>query len=464
MTSLNRRQLLRAAGVAATGGLVGCASDATDATRTDSNSSTDGTDGGTTAPGTSGTGTVSTTDRTASGTEAPTDTPTATATPSREEVRTDYRPRERYRAPGEAFLPLDDPGAWRTVTGTATAADRSFSGSGSVKLVGPGGSNVAVEQSLAPTDLSERDLSLAVRTTTPLQIAVVVKLIDSYGNWAALELRQLSYQPPDVDWFRTCPGVFATSEAVPDLSDVQRIRLAVLNGGSSDAEVWVDDMRAHTKPDQGYVVLSWDDGRRDYYETAAPLQDERDLPAVTTMPPTVDHVGRDPFMSAEQFRERSEAGDEVVAHGTTGHTFDSVSAERLDEMLERRKRWLLANGFDGSDFVVYPGNDFDATSLEVTGRYFLMGGMNQSGNVNTTGVNGFDPLVLPRTIGHDLEISKTVVDRAATHRNCGILNFHHFDTDNTMTVDEYEQLLDHIADTDGVEAITFSELWSMRTD
>jgi|GEM_PF-612092 len=474
---MNRRRFLRAAGVVALGGLAGCGGGAAD----EPPAGTDGTDTGTNAkpPGTtrvdtgrsparSGTNSTDTGADTpgtdATGTEAtPTDTPEPeTVAPDR--VTTDYRSRERYRQPGESFAPLADLEGWRTVAGEATVSDRSYTGESSVKLVGPGGENALVEKSLPATDLSEKDLSVAIRTTTPRQIAFIVKLIDPDGNWAALELRQLSYQPPDVGWFRTCPGVYATSDLVPDLEEVDRVQIVALNGGSSDVEVWVEDMRTHPKPEKGYVVLCWDDGRQDYYEEAAPLQDERDLPGVVSMPPTIEHVGQDPFMSLDHFVERRDAGDEVVGHGTVGKTFSTVSAEELDEMLARKRRWLLANEFDGSDFVVYPGNNFDATSLDVTGRYFLMGGMNQSGDVNTTGVNGFDPLVLPRTIGHDLGIARTVVDRAAKHRNCGILNFHHFDVDNTMNRDEYAQLLDYIAETDGVEAITFSELWSMRTD
>ena len=91
-----------------------------------------------------------------------------------------------------------------------------------------------------------------------------------------------------------------------------------------------------------------------------------------------------------------------------------------------------------------------------------MGGMNQSGNSNKTGVYGFDPLVLPRTIGHGLGIATQVVDLAAAHRQCTILNFHNFGHDNTMTSNEYRRLLAHIDRTDGIEAITFSDLWEMR--
>ena len=92
-----------------------------------------------------------------------------------------------------------------------------------------------------------------------------------------------------------------------------------------------------------------------------------------------------------------------------------------------------------------------------------MGGMNQAGSVNTTGVRGFDPLVLPRTIGHDLTIAKRLVNRIAAHRNAGILNFHDFGSENTMSVADYRALLEHVDRTPGVKVIMFSDLWRLRT-
>ena len=221
-------------------------------------------------------------------------------------------------------------------------------------------------------------------------------------------------------------------------------------------------MRVHPKPDTGYVILSWDDGNRNFYRHAASVHDRYDLPAVLTMPISPEKVDEPFFMSVPELQKRQEAGDEVVAHGSTSSPFAEISAEQLDSLLNRNKQWMIEKGFEGADFVVYPGNNFDKTALEVIGKYHYMGGMNQSGNVNMTGVYGFDPLVLPRTIGHDLAISKRAVDLAAAHRQCTILNFHHFDSKNTMNLREYQKLLAHINRKNKIEAITLSDLWKMR--
>ncbi|WP_458187839.1 polysaccharide deacetylase family protein [Haladaptatus sp. NG-WS-4] len=339
----------------------------------------------------------------------------------------------------------------------------AFIGSKSAKLVGENGDHAVIQKSFtAPKDFTDTDVSVALRTTTPDAIAFFVQLIDTNGNAAEHHLRDVSMRAPDIGWFRTCPGVCQSDDGF-DRSSVDRIRLRVNNASSERAVVWVDDARTHPKPDKGYVILSWDDGKRSYYRKAAPIHDEYGLPATLTQPPQPSAVESELFMSLEELKERQKKGDEVAAHGSVKEPFARISTSKLDGILRRNKQWLIDNGFEGADFIVYPGNNYDAPALDVIGRYHYMGGMNQSGSVNTTGLHGFDPLVLPRTIGHDLSISKQLVDRVAAHRNVGILNFHDFASDNTMNVPDYRSLLDYIDRTTDIEVITFSDLWKMRT-
>ncbi|SIR72988.1 Polysaccharide deacetylase [Haladaptatus litoreus] len=385
-------------------------------------------------------------------------------TTSKQALQTKYNSREQFKSPGTAFDNFEDLSQWKQVRGSISAdTEQCVTGSQSLQLVGKSGQHAAAVRTLSsPVDLSNSDLSLSFRSKNPDEIALLVYLYDSNDNWAVLELRAITYRTPDIGWFRTCPGVFATSDADPDLTNIEQIKIEITNASDGDVISWVDDMRYHPKPDTGYVILSWDDGNRSYYEQAAPVHDRYDLPAVLTMPIYPKKAADSFFMSIEELQERQDAGDEVVAHGSTNEPFAEISTSQLDALLKRNKKWLLDNGFEGADFVVYPGNNFDKAALEVISKYHYMGGMNQSGNVNTTGVYGFDPLVLPRTIGHDLDICKQAVNLAADHRQCTILNFHHFDSKNTMNTREYEKLLAHIDRTNGIEAIDFTDLWDMR--
>jgi len=435
-----RRGVLRLSGVALAGSLAGCSGGL-------SGSTPSGTSTESTGPGTNGTETTGST------------TTTTEPVPS---LKTEYDPRERFSSPGKSFDAMEDLSTWNTNQGSMKPdQSTAFSGDRSAKLVGENGDHGVIETSFAPTDFTDRDLSVALRTTTPESIAFFVQLLDENGNAAEHHLRSITMSPSDVGWFRTCPGTY-DSDSGFDRSAVTRLRLRMNNATDGKAVAWVDDVRTHPKPDTGYVIFSWDDGKRSYYRNAAPLHDMYGFPAVITQPPHPSDAGSKLFMTPHQLRERQSEGDEVVAHGSVSSPFAKVSRTKLNGILRRNKQWLIDNDIRGADFVVYPGNNYDATALDVLGDYHYMGGMNQSGSVNTTGAHGFDPLVLPRTIGHDLDIAKRLVDQVAANRNVGILNFHDFGNKNTMNVTKYEALLQHVDATDGVEAITFSDLWEMR--
>ncbi|MXV64116.1 polysaccharide deacetylase family protein [Natronorubrum sp. JWXQ-INN-674] len=377
-------------------------------------------------------------------------------------LETEYDSRERYRQPGSSFDDFSDLDDWTVVQGSGEAdEDVVFDGDQSFKLTSDSSENIVAERPLGGEDLRETDLSFAIRTTTPQNLTVNLRLVDQFGSETVYSLREITYRAPDVGWFRSSPGVFQQSEYEPALDALDRLEIQVLHS-MTEAEVWIDDLRTHDRPDQGYVMLSWDDGFRDYYETASPLHDEYGFRTVQAPVPQWTEQGRDGIMSTSELLDRQDEGDQIVVHGTHDpiHQYDD---ENVEPRLRQDKRWYIQNGFEGADYIVYPHNSYDRTSLEYTTDYHYCGGFNQAGTVNTTNVYGFDPLALPRTIGHDLDISKRCVDLAAAHNQCTILNFHTFDADNTMAEDEYADLLKHIDDAD-IEVITFDDLWELRTD
>ena len=378
-------------------------------------------------------------------------------------LETQYHSREEYRQPGDSLDDFEDLDAWDVQQGDGDAdGEVVFDGSQSLHLTSEGSENIVVERDLSEVDLTDLDLSFAVRTTTPESITINLRVVDSFGSTKTYSLREITYRAPDVGWFRSSPGVFEVSEIEPAMDELDRLEVQVLHS-MDEAEVWIDDLRTHPKPDQGYVLLVWDDGFLDYYDVASPLHDEFDVPTVQAPVPQWTEEGRDDIMSVSELQERQEAGDEIVVHGTHTRMHEYDDEDELETRLRGDKNWFIENGFEGADYIVYPHNSFDKTSLEYIGDYHYCGGFNQAGDVNTTGVYGFDPLVLPRTIGHDLDISTRCVDLAAEHNQCAILNFHTFEADNTMPEDDYEALLEHIEDAD-VEVITFDDLWSMRTE
>ncbi|MDS0477601.1 polysaccharide deacetylase family protein [Natrinema sp. 1APR25-10V2] len=377
-------------------------------------------------------------------------------------LETEFDSRERFRQPGESFDDFADLEPWTVVQGSGQAdTDVVFDGEQSFRLQSNGGENIFAERSLAGEDLRETDLSFAVRTSTPNSIAVNLRIVDQFGSDKIYSLRQIRYREPDIGWFRASPGVFQQSEYEPALDHLDRLEIQVLHS-MPEAEVWIDDLRTHETADQGYVMLSWDDGMLDYYETAAPMHDEYGFPAVQAPVPRWVERGQDGVMSISELQERQDAGDQIVVHGTHDPIHELDDESTIQARLEQDKRWYIENEFEGANYLVHPHNSFDKTSLELATNYHYCAGFNQAGNVNTTSVYGFDPMALPRTIGHDLEIAKRSVDLAAAHNQCTILNFHTFSAENTMPEADYEALLEHIDSAD-VEVITFDDLWSLRT-
>ncbi|NKE34707.1 polysaccharide deacetylase family protein [Natronococcus sp. JC468] len=377
-------------------------------------------------------------------------------------LETEYDSREEFGQPGEGFDDFEDADEWAVVRGTAEPDEEiAFEGSRSLRLTAEDGENVIVEREIEPTDLTDRELSLAVRTTTPENVAIDIRLADASGGATHHQLRSVSYGADDVGWFRTNPVVFQEGSTSLERDAVERIQLIVYNTG--DAEVWVDDLRVHDKPENGYVVLCWDDGTPDFYDTASPLHDEYGVNAVQSAVRQWTEGSRDDVVTLEQLRERQDAGDQIIAHGS--HVFVAdLEEDQLRESLERDKQWAVDNDLRGGHYITYPHNSFDRTVLDVATDYYYAGGFNQAGDVNLTGVYGFDPLVLLRTIGHDLDIAKRCIDLAAAHRQCTILNFHGFDQENTLAQDEYEELLGYIDSEDGIEVIDFDDLWTMRRE
>lgn len=377
-------------------------------------------------------------------------------------LETEYNSREEYSQPGSSLDDFSDIDEWDVVEGSGEAdEDEVYDGDHSLHLESDGSDNIVVERDISGEDLTDMDISIAMRTTTPQNITINLRLVDQFGSDRVHSLREVTYREPDVGWFRASPGVFEQSDYDPAMDSLDRIEIQVLHS-MDEAEVWVDDLRMHERPDNGYVMLVWDDGFTDYYETASPLHDEYDFSTIQAPVPQWTEQGRDGIMTTEELLERQDEGDQIVVHGTHEPIHEYDDEEDIQSRLENDKQWFINNEFEGANYIVYPHNSFDKTSLEYISDYHYCGGFNQSGNVNTTSVYGFDPLVLPRTIGHDLDIATQCVDLAEAHNQCTILNFHEFEEDNTMSEDDYEELLEHIDEAD-VEVITFDDLWELRT-
>jgi hypothetical protein len=259
--SNSRRKFLALSGSATAAGLAGCmdfvSSETSDDSDDDSSSNGDDSNGGDSSNDNDG------------GYEPP-----------EPQVETKYNSREEFRQPGDQLDDFENEDDWELLYGGEVEVDdeTSFDGSQSPRLTAEDGGNVAIEKQIETTDMSDLDVSLAVRTSTPGNVGIDIRLLDIYGGYAHHQLRSVTYRTPDIGWFRICPGVLQESSTPLERDVINRIQITVYN--TRDAEVWVDDLRTNEKPEKGYVMLCWDDGFNGFYDEASPLHDEYGVNAV----------------------------------------------------------------------------------------------------------------------------------------------------------------------------------------
>lgn len=135
------------------------------------------------------------------------------------DLRRPFDSRTRWRDAGRLQADFKDLSKWEAVMGSMSAdASTSFSGEQSAKL-STAGDRVRIETSIAPTDFSDYDVSIAAKLDES-NADVEVRLIDADGAYVA-------YRSPlraDDGWIQTNMGVSDEYSDV-DLADIRTIQV-----------------------------------------------------------------------------------------------------------------------------------------------------------------------------------------------------------------------------------------------
>lgn len=340
-TDIGRRSFL-ASITAASAGLAGCSNVLNNSdTETDSPSDTD-------APAGESTSTKSETESGDGKTEQSSDAPGS------------YKP----MAPKAATF--EDLSYWSAHAGVKLNADTEtvYQGSQSARIEGRSGS---IQRKFpVPVDLSNRDLSFAVKVDKPASANISVYLYDTAGKTTALLQGRHSKHPDG--WVRVNPSI---NQVNGDLSSINRI-LITIGGSGKGKKYWVDDLRFHEKTaNKAQVMFTFDYITRSIYEVAFPEMKKRDIQGAVSVP--TDRVGNADRLTVEELKEMKDAGWEITSMTNDFASMYGVSERVQRKRIERAKNMLKQWDLGEPAALMYPKGFCDDTTVKLAEEHHDLG-------------------------------------------------------------------------------------------
>lgn len=369
--------------------------------------------------------------------ETPTETETASPTDSETETETE--------AETETSEPNDYPwfhergtvladfsnfeNNWSVAAGSATAADEGFLTAPAIELSTDGDRRTRIARSFSePTDLSNRDFSLAVKllSTDIEMFRVDVMLQDAAGN---VGLYSNAILPSANKTWIHFDMAFDQANGSFDPSNVSELWIDHF-AGAGDSRFLVDDLRSLPKPETGAVMFTFDDAGAGDYSFALPLLSEFGYSGVA-FPPS-SYVTETSTPSISDYEEMAADGWDIGGHTPTHQRLSEYSAEEQANLLERNVEELRSKGLvDDEDPLHFrtPYGNYDAATLDVVLDTFddCIGG---AGSAAGTSFHLTDRRMISFRSGEQPKRTKELIDAATEHRQLLGLTFH------TKNIDE----------------------------
>lgn len=301
-------------------------------------------------------------------------------------------------------------------------------------------------------DLSDRDLSLAVKVESPRPSRVTVELL-APGRADHL-VSHRTILPSFDGWLRMDVG-YTGERGEPNLENIQEMRILIQDDSNEPIRFWVDDMRATPRADTGAVMFTFDDAVDSQYDTAYPMLEERGWPGVAAVIPS--RLNAPNRLEVGELREMRDAGWDVSSHPHGAGRLPEQDPEALREEIADARTYLEQRGFqDGARHLFVPYNDLTGEAAAVIREEYetswTFGG-------NTNALPPTDLHVASRTNGTDVQGVRRLVNLADQYNQLVVLMLHGVgDGDNDdISEDDFASILDHVESRD-VEVVTASDV------
>ena len=142
-----------------------------------------------------------------------------------------------------------------------------------------------------------------------------------------------------------------------------------------------------TKSKDPTVIFVSDDVRLQDKSLLLPIMQRYSIPFVTAISPNRNinrHEFGNVYLTVDEAKELQDThGWEVVSHTWNHEHLPELNDEDLDYTLRHSREWMIENGFNGYDFLMYPFGEYDERVKRVTAKYYKA--------ARTTGTPNYPP-------------------------------------------------------------------------
>ena len=282
-----------------------------------------------------------------------------------EENGEDDDPGETHPDAAGVFDDFEDLEAWETLLGSMSGDDAHTTGSQAALLTGSTeDEQVRIRRQLdEPADFSA--VLPAMTLATENQWAVpYLQLHDADGDRMDFRGRVNGGVGPTA-----CNFGLTNVEGEPDLSEVTEIQVLYWLGEETEGELWVDDLHFTPRPETGKVMIQLVGGYETHYTTALSILESHDLPAAAFVPTGRIRSFDDAEgnrLTEDQLAELDDAGWTIASNGAHGLDLTTLEDRDPADEIADAQAWLEDNGYeDGSRYFAFPGNNYDAASMDL---------------------------------------------------------------------------------------------------